>query len=118
MIEIVRLYWKIYRWEVAIIVASVIFVTTILLPLSGSEPYDFWGSLIHGFATIGFYVIMTPFFMIAYHFYKKQQIERNPGYKIEMPEIFTLDNFLSVFTVYSAFGFIAGLVAQNIIFGK
>lgn len=118
MIEFAKVYWKVYRLEVAITVAVLIFGTTLLLPLSNPEPYDFLDSLLHGFASIGFYLIMTPFFMIAYYLFKKQQIDKNPGYKTEMPEIFTVDNFLSVFTVYSALGFIAGLLAENIIFGR
>ncbi len=117
MIELVRLYWKVYRLKIAIVVATLIFVTNLLVPLSNREPYVFTDSLLQAFASVGFYLIMTPVFMVGYYIYKKQQIDKNPGYKSEMPEIFTLDIFLSVFTVYSAFGFIAGFFFKNMLMG-
>lgn len=117
MIELVRLYWKVYRLKIAIVVATLIFGTNLLLPLSNSEPYVFTDSLLQAFATVGFYIIMTPIFMIGYYIYKKQQIDKNPGYKTEMPEIFSLDIFLTVFTVYSIFGFIVGCLFKNMLLG-
>ncbi len=117
MIELIKIYWKAYRLEIAIIIAALIFGINLLLPLSNSESYVFIDSLFHAFASLGFSLIITPVFMLGYYVNKKQQIDRNPGYKIEMPAIFTVDIFLSVFTVYSAFGFILGFIFKNIQLG-
>ncbi|WP_088656275.1 hypothetical protein [Geofilum rhodophaeum] len=117
MIELVRLYWRIHRLKVAIICAALILGTNLLLPLSDSEPYVFTDSLLQAVASIGFYLIMTPIFMIVYYIYNKQKKYRNRGYTTEIPEIFTVDNFLCVFTVYSTFGFIAGFIFKNLLLG-
>ncbi len=114
MFEILKIYWKAYRLEIAIIVAIIIVGISLILPLYDTEPYNFLAALIHSIMTIGLCLVMTPAFMIVYYFYKRQEIKRNPGYKIEPPDIFTLDNFLSVFTVYSIVGFILGQIAENV----
>lgn len=115
MIEIIKLYWKVNRLKIALVITSIIIGTTLLLPLLNAETFDLVESLIQSGMTIGFYIIMTPVFVIGYYFYKKQQQDRNPGYKSELPNLSSLDIYLSVYTVYATLAFIASLFVDNII---
>ncbi|WP_321322511.1 hypothetical protein [Labilibaculum sp.] len=114
MTELVKLYWKVYRLKIAIVITLIIIGATLLLPLLKVETFDLVESLIQSVIAIGLYIIMTPVFVIGYYFYKKQQQDRNPGYKMELPDIYSLDIYLSVYTVYATLAFIASLFMDNI----
>ncbi len=116
MIELVNLYWKLYRLVVAIAITVLIIGVTLLSPLFNSESYNFLEAFKHSAANIGLYLIMTPVFMMAYFIYKKQQLDKNTGYKIDMPEIFNIDTFLKVYTIYATLAYIAGFVLDNAVF--
>lgn len=115
MIELIKLYWRTYRVQVAIVVAIIIFSARMLLPLLNPEPYDFLHTLLFSALTIVLYLIMALIFMTGYHLYKNHQLYSNTGYKAKTPDIFTIDNFLCVFTIYSTFAFTLGVVAENIL---
>jgi uncharacterized membrane protein HdeD (DUF308 family) len=114
MLEIIKLYWKVYRLKIALAITLIIIGTTILLPILKAETFDLVESLTQSAMTIGLYIIMTPIFVIVYYFYKKQQQDRNLGYKLELPEINSVDIYLSVYTVYATFAFIASLFMDNV----
>ena len=107
-------YWKVYRLKIAMAITLIIIGTTLLLPLLKAETFDLVASLIQSAMTIGLYIIMTPVFVIGYYFYKKQQLDRNPGYKLELPDIYSVDIYLSVYIVYATLAFIASLFMDNI----
>jgi hypothetical protein len=44
-------------------------------------------------------MIMTPVFVIGYHFYQKQQHDKNPSCKSKMIDTSNLDIYLAVYTV-------------------
>ena len=114
MLEIIKLYWKVYRLKIALVITLIIIGTTLLLPLLKAETFDLLESLTQSAMTIGLYIIMTPVFVIGYYLYKKQQQDRNPGYKLELPDINNVDIYLRVYTVYAPLAFIASLFMDNI----
>jgi len=56
---------------------------------------------------------MTPVFVIGYYFFKRQQLDRNPGYKFDLPDLYNIDIYLTVYTAYAVLAFIASTVLQN-----
>ena len=116
MIGSIKIYWKLHRLSVAIVITIIIFGTTLLLPMLSKEPYTFLDALKLSASNIGLYLIMTPVFMIFYYLYKKQQQDKNPGYKANMPDVFNLDTFLKVYTIYATLAFIAGLFIEKVLY--
>lgn len=100
-----KLYWKAHRLQVAITIAILIFTTKLSYPYFKTNSYEFWDSLLSSVMTLVLYLFVTPVWLVIYYLYKKQLMEKTPGDKIEMSEIFNLDTYLFVFTIYASIAF-------------
>ncbi|BAX81982.1 hypothetical protein [Labilibaculum antarcticum] len=114
MIDSLLFTWRENRLKVAIAATVLIFGASLLLSLLNSESFDLPAALIQSSMNLGLYVIMTPVFVIGYHFYQKQQHDKNPSYKSKIIDTSNLDIYLAVYTVYAVLAFTASLLVNNI----
>jgi len=109
MFTTLKLFFKLNRLKVAILVAVIVTVANFLISLLSSERYSFLDSVKNSVLDLGLYLIVTPILMVIYYFYKKQQIKKQSALK-EVPEIFNLNNYLLFFTLFAFIAFLMNVI--------